>query len=274
MRRCAECVRWLSSDCLFAPPARVLCSGLPSRLRSISFFNKAQRLFLKRQPAFGPSHTSFTTTDSSIALPLSERPLSDIVSTKLLADIRNEARLEVRNRAAEFADPDRGPTTAELLVCIRLAFTFATRVLIYLWHALLKRGLDAAQKELDWLLDDTFGNGVWKLTLREDSQLPSRCSLDAIKQLWSQRLDHRCRLRCVSEYMRRLSELGASHAEQTDVCHRVPLQYLTNSADWREFRLAVGSGVLIPRPETALLVDFAQQVILPVCTDFELIHSA
>ena len=41
---------------------------------------------------------------------------------------------------------------------------------------------------------------------------------------------------------------------------RVPLQYLTNTVHWRELVLAVGPGVLIPRPETELLIDFAQQV--------------
>ena len=41
---------------------------------------------------------------------------------------------------------------------------------------------------------------------------------------------------------------------------RVPLQYLTNTVHWRELILAVGPGVLIPRPETELLIDFAQQV--------------
>ena len=41
---------------------------------------------------------------------------------------------------------------------------------------------------------------------------------------------------------------------------RVPLQYLTGSAHWRDLVLAVGPGVLIPRPETELMVDFAEQV--------------
>ena len=36
---------------------------------------------------------------------------------------------------------------------------------------------------------------------------------------------------------------------------RVPLQYLTGVAYWRHFSLRVGSGVLIPRPETECLID-------------------
>ena len=42
--------------------------------------------------------------------------------------------------------------------------------------------------------------------------------------------------------------------------YRVPLQYLTGAAHWRDLVLAVGPGVLIPRPETELLIDFAEEV--------------
>jgi release factor glutamine methyltransferase len=38
---------------------------------------------------------------------------------------------------------------------------------------------------------------------------------------------------------------------------REPLQYLTSTAFWRDMVLSVGPGVLIPRPETELIVDFA-----------------
>lgn len=42
---------------------------------------------------------------------------------------------------------------------------------------------------------------------------------------------------------------------------RVPLQYLTCSAFWRDLVLSVGPGVLIPRPETELMIDFAKDAI-------------
>ncbi len=42
---------------------------------------------------------------------------------------------------------------------------------------------------------------------------------------------------------------------------RVPLAYLTSSAYWRDFVLAVGPGVLIPRPETELIIDMAAEAI-------------
>lgn len=42
---------------------------------------------------------------------------------------------------------------------------------------------------------------------------------------------------------------------------RVPLQYLTNSAHWRDMVLAVQRGVLIPRPETELMIDIAKEAV-------------
>jgi release factor glutamine methyltransferase len=40
---------------------------------------------------------------------------------------------------------------------------------------------------------------------------------------------------------------------------RVPLQYLVGAAHWRDLVLAVGPGVLIPRPETELIIDFVEE---------------
>lgn len=57
--------------------------------------------------------------------------------------------------------------------------------------------------------------------------------------------------------------LKGSYKARDSSCHsldRVPLQYLTGSAHWRDFVLAVGPGVLIPRPETELMIDFAREV--------------
>ena len=42
---------------------------------------------------------------------------------------------------------------------------------------------------------------------------------------------------------------------------RMPLQYLTASAHWRDLVLAVGPGTLIPRPETEQLVDLATAAV-------------
>lgn len=42
---------------------------------------------------------------------------------------------------------------------------------------------------------------------------------------------------------------------------RVPLQYVTSTVFWRDLILSVGPGVLIPRPETELMVDFALEAV-------------
>jgi release factor glutamine methyltransferase len=45
------------------------------------------------------------------------------------------------------------------------------------------------------------------------------------------------------------------------VYERVPLQYLTSSAYWENLLLSVGQGVLIPRPETELIIDFVVDAV-------------
>lgn len=55
--------------------------------------------------------------------------------------------------------------------------------------------------------------------------------------------------------------LGAVGLWRQRVQERVPLQYLTRAAHWRDMVLAVAPGVLIPRPETELLVDLALQAV-------------
>lgn len=42
---------------------------------------------------------------------------------------------------------------------------------------------------------------------------------------------------------------------------RVPLQYLLGTTHWRHFSLTVAPGVLIPRPETELIVDLARSAV-------------
>jgi release factor glutamine methyltransferase len=53
-----------------------------------------------------------------------------------------------------------------------------------------------------------------------------------------------------------LSELTAQW--QKRVQDRVPVQYLVGRSPWRQFELVVGPGVLIPRPETELIIDILE----------------
>lgn len=88
--------------------------------------------------------------------------------------------------------------------------------------------------ELDWLI--TTVSSVDRLALRlttyrSQSSLRINKPLAELSQLWQNRLTH-----------------------------RVPLQYLLGEVTWRDFTVRVAPGVLIPRPETELLIDLAQQV--------------
>jgi release factor glutamine methyltransferase len=56
-----------------------------------------------------------------------------------------------------------------------------------------------------------------------------------------------------------LSELA--QLWQRRLQERVPVQYLTGVAHWRHFSLKVTPAVLIPRPETELLIDLAVEAV-------------
>jgi len=49
-----------------------------------------------------------------------------------------------------------------------------------------------------------------------------------------------------------------------------PLQYITAKAYFRDYELNVGEGVLIPRPETEVLVDYGVKVLQKKCNPFVL----
>lgn len=89
--------------------------------------------------------------------------------------------------------------------------------------------------EVDWLLQEVAG--LDRLSLRLESfkarsQISLTQSLTVLTQLWQERLQ---------KY--------------------TPVQYLVGVAPWRNFSLKVAPGVLIPRPETELLIDLAFKAI-------------
>jgi release factor glutamine methyltransferase len=90
---------------------------------------------------------------------------------------------------------------------------------------------DISPIEVDWLLL-TITN-LDRLALRLESfktwhQIPMQLSLTELEQLWQRRLhDH------------------------------LPVQYIAGTTAWRKFQLTVSHAVLIPRPETEILIDLA-----------------
>lgn len=89
--------------------------------------------------------------------------------------------------------------------------------------------------EVDWLL--TKITSLSKLDLRLESYLHqdvilSEKSLTELTQLWEQRIKK-----------------------------NVPVQYLINTVYWRDFKLQVSQDVLIPRPETELIIELVENTL-------------
>lgn len=97
------------------------------------------------------------------------------------------------------------------------------------------RSCDIPLAEIDWLLQELAGLDRLALRLESFKDLPKielKLSLSELAQLWQRRLQE-----------------------------RVPVQYLTGVAHWRHFSLKVTPAVLIPRPETELLIDLAVEAV-------------
>lgn len=89
--------------------------------------------------------------------------------------------------------------------------------------------------EVDWFLQEL--GGLDRLTLRlqtfkQQPTIPLGVPWSELTQLWKKRLGS-----------------------------RIPLQYLLGTAHWRHFILKVSPAVLIPRPETELIIDLAVSAI-------------
>ena len=70
-------------------------------------------------------------------------------------------------------------------------------------------------------------------TYQNKTQINSKVSLKELEKIWQLRREKRC-----------------------------PIQYLIGECHWRNFRLKVTPDVLIPRPETELIIDLAQEIAL------------
>ncbi|BAZ86569.1 peptide chain release factor N(5)-glutamine methyltransferase [Dolichospermum compactum] len=105
---------------------------------------------------------------------------------------------------------------------------------LWLWRKTAIQAAIAAEispMEVDWLLL-TIAN-LDRLALRLESfktwqEIPVQFSLTDLEQLWKRRLDD-----------------------------RLPVQYIAGMTAWRKFQLTVSNAVLIPRPETEILIDLA-----------------
>ena len=90
------------------------------------------------------------------------------------------------------------------------------------------RSLVDLKQELDWLLLEVSDLEPLDLKLAPSETRIMQVSLAELQQLWQQRL-----------------------------AENIPVQHLTGTSHWRQFHLQVSKDVLIPRPETELLIDLA-----------------
>ncbi len=91
-------------------------------------------------------------------------------------------------------------------------------------------------RELDWLLvavADLDNLSLRLETFRARPAIELTRPLPTLSQLWQQRLEQ-----------------------------HVPIQYLLGWTTWRNLTLEVAPGILIPRPETELIIDLAQHWVL------------
>jgi release factor glutamine methyltransferase len=111
---------------------------------------------------------------------------------------------------------------------------------LWQWRSSAKQSAIAAgisPDEVDWILQALAG--LDRLSLRLESfrtqrQIELNVSLDELETLWQRRIEE-----------------------------HVPVQYLVGETPWRNFELKVAPGVLIPRPETELLIDLAKTYARP-----------
>jgi release factor glutamine methyltransferase len=102
---------------------------------------------------------------------------------------------------------------------------------------------DVATAELDYLLREVAGLDRLTLRLQSFREQPSidlSITLSELTILWEKRINQ-----------------------------RVPLQYLLGFTYWRDLRLEVAPGVLIPRPETECLID----IIAELVTDYPYLET-
>ncbi|MEB3213630.1 MAG: peptide chain release factor N(5)-glutamine methyltransferase [Leptolyngbyaceae bacterium] len=100
------------------------------------------------------------------------------------------------------------------------------------WAGQLASAENIPSTEIDWVLrhyiPELDALALRLETYRGASSLQSHCSLDELTRLWERR-----------------------------VGDRTPVQHLTGMTPWRNFSLHVSPAVLIPRPETELIIDIA-----------------
>lgn len=138
---------------------------------------------------------------------------------------RQDVLHEIQRIKDSFAAADGGPSTSEL----QREVTWVLDDVVAAW-----RELDTQQwQPCSWQqLDLEVSAAARRSRSTQDWQVLLRAPVTHLQQLWALRLRD-----------------------------RVPFQYLIATAHWGELVLAVGPGILVPRPETELMIELASAAL-------------
>ncbi len=103
------------------------------------------------------------------------------------------------------------------------------------WAIQLAQAHKIDSEEVDWLLQGLTPLSSLSLRLGDYRDQPSillKAGLTSLSAMWQQRINQ-----------------------------RVPVQYLAGETPWRNFSIVVSPAVLIPRPETELIIDIAEALV-------------
>lgn len=175
-----------------------------------------------RDPAKEPDkNLSPRFPNTKVVVPLAERDGKVVASATQVLEWRDWARSRAAKEWSGREDRDDGSPTLESL------FTEVDWIVEDAVAGIsdaLSSGCDGAWRDMGRLVE---GRG-----LQRCSQVLLREDLEELRRMWTKRL-----------------------------LERVPLQYITASCHWRDLVLVVTPAVLIPRPETELLIDFVADAL-------------
>ena len=103
------------------------------------------------------------------------------------------------------------------------------------WAVKLAEENDIETSEVDWLLQGLTPLKSLSLRLgnyRKELNIPVQVTFSQLTEKWQQRIQS-----------------------------RVPVQYLVGETPWRNFMITVTPDVLIPRPETELIINIAEELV-------------
>ncbi len=174
-----------------------------------------------------------------VPTPLCYRPAKHDARLQELLDWRSQQSSAIAGIGDKFFEQDGGPSASELL------------------------------RELEWVLDDTIAAYCTSPGAAAPSA-PGRSSSGS--PAWqpvrwrdlAAELEHAARNRRDTSEWRLLCRASPQELHalwQQRLQQRAPFQYLIHTAHWLHFVLAVGPGILVPRPETEIFAKLASEAL-------------